>query len=507
MGLLGATVPGQPAYAQVAGRGMLAPLWIDDLDGFQLRPPLNCEVLQRKLTAPPQRAGVFPVMPGNLVTFVNNALRWGIIVHLSELRKDVPLKTLLDQTVAEARHNYKDVTLTERRMVMNSGKHAGVLILKLATTVTSKPVMRQQLIVRVAPRLYYLVTFFSPADQANGARACFQAMINTFRVLNIAKIQRQRAVAVTAGRKWIHGITAEMLAGKAIHPQLFQIKDHGHGLGFVLLSCYPGSEDGYKGIFTATNARSFLPDGEIVLSKVTCFWAYAHQGSLSGPATDYTTWEKAVQTLTPINNPELVKLRQERRIYNAKSHTFIIQHIKIPYPNMQIHWARETGDEQSASVPALDRHGNPTDFFVRHRWMTVYMQRRHVLPGQPNKPVHFALSSDMPAYLPLTLKYFWPRFVNLSKPEALAFVTYNSGNRRLGLRILRVGRAKTITVNGKHVMAYHLTEQLDPGISNLWVKSDGSLVKYEESDGSVWTPTTAAAMDRKWKARLAALKQ
>lgn len=508
LGMMAATVPGRMAYAQSMGGKMLAPLWIDDLDGFQIRPPLNCEVLQRKLTMPPpSSAGVFPVMPGNLVTFVNNALRWGIIVHLSELQKDVPLKTLLDETVAEAGHNYKHVKLLERRMVINSGKHAGILVLKLATTATGNPVMRQQLIVRVAPRQYYLVTFFSPADQAKGARECFQAMIKTFRVLNMEKIQQQRAAAVIAGRKWIHGLTAEMLARQSIHPRLYEIKDNGRGLGFVRLSCYPGKEDGYKGVFSTTNARSFLPDGEVILSKETCFWAYARQGKLPGPVTYYTTWEKAVETLTPINNPELVKLRQERRIYDAKTHKFTIEHIKIPYPNMQIHWARETGDEQSANVPALDKHGNPTDFFVRHRWMTVYTQRRHVLPGQRNKPVHFDLPSYMPSYLPLTLKYFWPRFLNLSKPKDMAFVAYNSGTRRLGLRMLRVRQAKTITVNEKKVMTYHLTQQLDPGIANLWVQADGSLVKYGQPDGSVWTPTTAAAMNRKWKARLALLKQ
>ena len=494
--------------ALMPGMNMLAPVWIDAMDGFELRPPLNCEVLQPKFKPPPpQKNGAIPVMPGTLVTFVNNSLRWGIIVHLSELEKDVPLKTLLDQTVAEAQHNYPKVKVLARKMIINSGKPAGILILQLTTASNNKPVMRQQLIVRAAPKLYYLLTFFSPANQADGARACFLAMTHYFHLLNLKALQQQRAAAVSAGRIWLKNISARDLAHKAIHPHLYQIQADGRDIGYVLLSCYTGTEDGYTGVFSSTNARTFLPNGTVIFSKVSSFWAYGQQSKTPGPATHYTTWDKAVETLVPINNPQQVKLRQERIIINPKTNKPTLVHIKIPYPNMQIHWVRETGDEQSAYVPALDKHGNPTDMLVHHRWMTVYMQRRHVVPGQPNKPTHYELPSYMPAYLPLTLKYFWPRLVNLSKPSAMGFVTFNSSTRRLGLRLLTVHGTQRITVNGRKITAYHLTEQLDPGISNLWVNSKGVLIKYESSDGSVWTPTTAAAMTQKWKAALAALKQ
>lgn len=510
MGMMAMFVSAPSAQGRFIGNHMLAPLWIDDMDGFQIRPPKNCEVLQRKLKVPPPRhLGAVPVMPGDLVTFVNNALRWGIIVHLSELQNDVSLKSLLNQTVAEATHNYQNVQVLVRRMTVNSGKPAGILVLRFSTTSNGKPVvlMRQQLIVRAAPKLYYLLTFFSPGGQANGARQCFTAMIRTFHLINLVQVQQQRAAAVAAGRHWIHGISAEMLAAKHISSQLYQIKADGHGIGYVMLSCYPGTEDGYRGIFCATNARSFLPDGEVAFSKVVCFWALARQGSASGPAIHYNNWDKAVETLIPINNPQLVKMRQERIVIDPKTNKPKLEHIKIPYPNMEIHWVRETGDEQSASVPALNKHGQPTDLFVRHRWITVYTQHRQILPGQRNKPAHFDLPSYMPAYLPLTLKYFWPRLVDLTKPSSMAFVAYNSGDRRLGLRMLNVLGRQTISLHGKSMDVYHLTDQLDPGIANLWVKADGLLVKYQAANGTVWTPTTVAAMDRKWKVRLAALKQ
>ncbi len=494
--------------APMAGMKMLAPVWIDAMDGFELRPPLNCEVLQPKFKPPPpQKNGAIPVMPGTLVTFVNNSLRWGVVVHLSELEKDVPLKTLLNQTVAEAQHNYPKVKVLAQRMITNSGKPAGILVLQLTTAANNKPVMRQQLIVRAAPKLYYLLTFFSPANQADGARACFLAMTQHFHLLNLKVLQQQRAAAVSAGRSWLRGISALNLAHKAIHPHLYQIQAGGRDIGYVLLSCYTGTEDGYTGVFSGTNARTFLPNGTVIFSKTSSFWAYGQQGKTPGPTTHYTTWDKAVETLIPINNPQEVKLRQERIVIDPQTHKPKLIHIKIPYPNMQIHWARETGDEQAAYVPALDKHGNPTDLLVHHRWMTVYMQRRHVVPGQPNKPTHFELPSYMPAYLPLTLKYFWPRLVNLSKPSAMGFVTFNSSTRHLGLRLLMVHGTQRITVNGRKITAYHLTEQLDPGISNFWVNAKGVLIKYQASDGTVWKPTTAAAMNTKWKASLAALKQ
>ncbi len=501
---------GARAQAIIGGNAMLGPRWIDDMDGFEIRPPAQCEVLKRKLKVPRVRhGGVVPVAPGDLVTFVNSGLRWGIIIHLSELQKDVSLSTLLAQTVAEAKYSYHNVRVLTQRITTNSGRPAGILVLHFTTVSNKKPVvmMRQQLMVRAAPRLYYLLTFFSPGNQANGARSCFAAMIKTFHLLNIAKIQKERAAAVIAGRKWIRGLTAEMMAQKSIPSQLFEIRLNGHGIGYVLLSAYSGLQDGYKGEFCATNARTFLPNGEVIFSKVTSFWADARQGGKPGPPIHYATWDKAVQIMVPINNPQVVKMRQERIVIDPKTNKPKLEHIHIPYPNMEIHWARETGDEQSASVPALDAHGHPTDFFVSHRWMTVYTQRGHVLPGQSIHPVHFELPSYMPAFFPPVLTYFWPRFTTLTKPSAMAFVVYDSTSKNLGLEMLRVRGQRTMLIHGNTTKVYHLTDQLDPGIADLWVTANGDLVKYTSPDGSTWTPTTTAAMDHKWKARLAALKE
>ncbi len=46
-------IPRAAQGAQMPGMNMLAPVWIDALDGFELRPPLNCEVLQPKFKPPP----------------------------------------------------------------------------------------------------------------------------------------------------------------------------------------------------------------------------------------------------------------------------------------------------------------------------------------------------------------------------------------------------------------------------------------------------------------------
>ena len=49
--LMGISPAGEAA--PMPGMNMLAPVWIDAMDGFELRPPLNCEVLQPKFKPPP----------------------------------------------------------------------------------------------------------------------------------------------------------------------------------------------------------------------------------------------------------------------------------------------------------------------------------------------------------------------------------------------------------------------------------------------------------------------
>jgi hypothetical protein len=117
-------------------------------------------------------------------------------------------------------------------------------------------------------------------------------------------------------------------------------------------------------------------------------------------------------------------------------------------------------------------------------------------------PVRFILRPDMPAFMPPVLKLLWPHLVNLAKCKPLAMVAYNNQARRPALRVLAVQSRAVINVHGRMVRAYLVTDQMDPYESKMWVTARGHLLKYIAGDGSEWTPTTVAAMAKRWHARL-----
>src|SRR5271170_7943656 len=188
--------------ALLAGPPTLGPIWRDEEDGFQVRPPDGC-VSYGKSEA-------------DLASFQNLALKWDIIIHLSELAKPADVDSLMQEVLSQIRGQFLNVVVLQQNRLYVSGRRAGLLILHLKSTInkTSVDLLWQQFMVQASSTRYYVLTFSCPPDQEADARDIFTKMIGTFQLLDIQKTAAQRMAAIDAGRKWLAGQTAENLLAR-----------------------------------------------------------------------------------------------------------------------------------------------------------------------------------------------------------------------------------------------------------------------------------------------------
>ena len=494
--LLAKSSPDRTTTAGSVSFVRLGPIWRDDADGFEIRPPSGCQGMGR--------TGM------DLASFANHSQRWGLIVHLALLTKPAKLAPLAQATIQQARHDFQHVRVLEQKRMKVSGRPAQKLVIRFQAISNHAPILllRQQLLVQAGPSRYYVLTFFSPSSQRTMVIPVFDTVIGSFRLLNRKKIERERTKAIAAGKKWLARQSARILLAHAnLHPRLFRIMVRHHNIGYVRTHTYIGRQDGFQGVFFGANSRIFLSKGTVIMAKSICFWAFRRQPGISGSAVHFNAWVKSMETLMPINNPRIVALRQERLVLDPKTRSFHLVHTAIPWPNMEVHWTTELGTQQRGLFPVADARGKTSDVFTSLCRIHVIRQSGHVVAGQSNKPLRFSIRSGMPAVLPPALQFLWPRLVNLHKRQTLAFVVFDSRTLRLGLRVLQVLGPEKISVGSRRMTAYHLVDQLDPGVSNLWVNSRGGLLKVDNPDGSAWLPTTVGAMKKRWAIRLAALQQ
>jgi|GEM_PF-3495002 len=472
----------------------LAPAWRDDADGFIMRSPADSVVYARK---------------GNdIVSFAYAPLRWGLIVHQSFFAHPVKLAQIVKESLAADRQDYKKVKVLVRKPVVVSGHQAMRFTIRFQTVSDKHPIsiMRQQVLIKRSPKEIFLLTFFSPGDLHTGAVAMFSRIMKSFRFINVRAEAKLRLAAVQRAKKWLKTISAGKLL-KHIHigTRLFQIKAYGHPLGYVAVQTYRGRRDGLYGVFCSVNSRIFLKNGTDIFRKSTYFWAFTHQPGVKGPPTHLSQWTNAVETMVPFNNPVVAELHSQRIVVDPVTRKPKLIQLHPPYPNYDTHWVTDVGQVTTGFFPILNSHGKPTDGYVYRTHVHVVRTLSHVEAGVPNPPVRFVLRSDMPAFMPPILKLLWPHLVNLRKCPPLAMVAYNSQARRPALRILTVQTHATINIGGRMQRAFLVTDLMDPYKSKMWVTSHGHLLEYMAGDGSQWTPTTFAKMDRLWRARLAAL--
>jgi hypothetical protein len=471
----------------------------DESNGFRLQVPFGVRIFQR--------SGL------ELMSFVHDTKQWAGNVQLATLDKDMAVEELLRSRAADLNRVFKAVQILESRPTIVSGKPAGKLVSMLEAEypvqvgkdgkplkMQSIPLVRQELMVQTATNQYMVVTLFSPLGRKDEAIKIFNAMVDTFELLDRKAIEARRLTAVKVGQDWIAKIKAEDLKDRVLHdPQLFRIKIENRDVGYLRLDeASDITKDGFKGIMVAANSRTFPPDGSMILGSNETFWAYHQQGGKLGELPNFSSWVDKAGTALP-NDPKAPPPVKHIAPSDVKPGMIIHGVSELP-PSGIVRWTQEIGTLQLSLHPDAS---SGKEIQLRPQYdisvsLAFAANAQDVTNRDLNKPLHWVISPDLPAPLPKPLEYLWPRLVDLTRESQMAVVVFNPSQSKLALRILTVGKPETVTIDGAAMHLTRLTDELGGASTTLWVDAAGTIKMMRTSDGSVLLPTTEEQMKTLW---------
>ena len=370
------------------------------------------------------------------------------------------------------------------------------------TKMQTIPLLRQELMVQTATNQYMVLTFFSPLTEKDEAITVFNAMVGSFELLDRKAIEARRVAAVKVGQDWLAHIHAEDLVGKLVtEPQMFRIKIENKDVGYLRIDeIADASRDGFKGILVLANSRTFPANGSLILGSNEAFWAYHNQGGKLGELPSYSTWANKSGTQTPGDASH--RVRPQPQPQSAEIHPGqIIRGVAELPPTGVVKWNEEVGTLQLSMHPVPVN--NTIEFRPLYELNVVVMANTQDAGSAQSEPLKAYIKPDMPAPFPKPLEYLWPRLVDLTKESQMAMLVFNSGQNKLGLRILTVGKQEIITVDSNPVRVTRLTDEMGASSTTMWVDSKGVIQMMRTSDGTVLLPTTEEEMRKLWSGTLA----
>lgn len=113
-----------------------------------------------------------------------------------------------------------------------------------------------------------------------------------------------------------------------------------------------------------------------------------------------------------------------------------------------------------------------------------------------NKPVKVPQAH----YLPRAMAWLLHRMVDLKKPAAYAFATYDAARNDFNLRTFTVGKPQEIELGGRNVRAVRVTDQLsaDSAPATMWLDEKGNLLTMQAAGGLVMEAASEQAVTRRF---------
>jgi hypothetical protein len=478
---------------QATAAKLLGPEYKDEAHGFRLCPPAGARIVQQ--------SGLDPT--AERLSFAVDERQWlGTVQTIVFKPADFSPEQYLKSAAADLGRTFKAVQISESRATTVSEKPAARLSAEVQAegkvlqgggkntsekTIGSVMLLKQEAAVQVGTNEYLVLSLYGPSASKNDLTQTFNAMVDSFKVFSRKQVEERRLAVIKAGKEWIVDRTAEELSKKLIDtPQLFRVKVQGKDVGFIRFDEKVDTYLGLKGVMVEVNARMFPQDHVVVMTQSQAFWAFSKQDSKPNQVVQYSMWQNRIKTST----------------VTGKTATAV--------------WTTENGDLQF-DVPSQPKGapGAPEPEGVRggRYLLTVNRDASNNIGLLEDNPVRhplqwpITLDRNVPAPLPKTLEYLWPRVMDLSKPSQSGYVVFNSAQSRLGLRTLSVVGPETVSINGKVTPATRLLDEIDPGSTSLWVDNTGRILMMRTSDNSLLVPTTEAKMNDLWGARIREVNQ
>lgn len=164
------------------------------------------------------------------------------------------------------------------------------------------------------------------------------------------------------------------------------------------------------------------------------------------------------------------------------------------------HWAEQlqVGSGKDSSV--FVQNGMMGDMIADRRQLKpVRMIKCDVGTDTKTKAQRKDLGEVKGIYLPYAYGVLLPKVVDLKQPKSYLFATYVAASNDFDMRTFTVVGPSKVTVAGKEVDAVKITDKpsQDAEPVDMWVNSDGELLRVQNADGSVIERATHEAVLRR----------
>ncbi len=295
---------------------------------------------------------------------------------------------------------------------------------------------QRQLWILAEPQRFLVLAISGPASQENKLDAIFEAAADTLRVSDPTAELQRRRDYVRHGQLLLDRLTRKELDAA--------VSDSGQTW---YLFRFKGQEVGWLAETDETARRN------------------SHEGLL-------------VRTLAMVQLPDEPPRWMKRSLFVAYSLNF-----ERWTESLQV----DQGEGATRVSESALRTGNVIVLNVRRDGK--HSRRKKELPAEA-----------MDWYLPRAVGTLLPRLVNLRRPQAYGFATYNSPNHRVDMRTVRVVGPETITLLGRQLTAVRIDDQPNYDVDPIptWVDGEGRVLRLQTQQGLLMERSTRSAVQRRF---------
>lgn len=432
-----------------------------------------------------------------IARFARDDKKWTLVFDRAQLPRDIPIRDTKDQRGVE-----QPGYLTAAVNAMRSGEakadvlraeviETGKLSIGLITahsTHNNKPVLMQQALCEVSPRLYYSLVMTSPAPAKEldkdpaviEAVETFKAIVDSIDKVDLSAIRIDQDDRLINLRGLLVNWTPKAVFKVLVPEQYLLFRQDGKDLGYAYVVEQPADALPKPGAIerdtppdpaTAAGVRvgmrmRTMRDPQTVDAET---WMFASLDK-ELPRLRHEVWK----TVTVVHN-SLAKTEKDKEQWFAEvgSSDLTVERVfdKQVMPDDLKEMDRKLAEEKERAK----KEGRAADERNVDQPFRMVEQFTLTVRTETNKAVASPMQRKLPPYyLPQAMATLIPRLVPLTIPKNYAFVSYNSDSREVMFRYIDVKPEAEVTINGKPQRAVAVWDRIgyngDPTIHYMTTK-------------------------------------
>jgi len=418
-----------------------------------------------------------------LARFSRDDKKWLLVFDRAQLPRDIPIRDSKDTRGVE-QAGY----LTAAVNAMRSGEakadvfrsdviETGQLSIGLITAHSvqgGKPILLQQALCEVSPRLYYSLVMTSPApakdiDKDAGvleAAEVFKAIVDSIDRVDLSRIREDQDERLIAMRSLLVNWTPKAVLKALVPEQLLLFRQNDKDIGYAFVVEQPADA-----LPKSSASKPDVPPDPSTAGGVRV--GMRMRTIREGKTVDVETWmfasldrdmprmrHEVWKTITIVRQPD-AKTEKDKEQWFAEVGASDLTTERVFDRNVLPDDLKEMDRKSAEEAERAKREGRPPDDrnvdrpyrMVDAYNLTVRTETRSAVAN----PFHKQLP---PYYLPQAMATLIPRLVPINTPNAYAFVAYNSDTREVMFRYIDVKPEGDVTLNGRKQRAIAVLDRI-----------------------------------------------